>query len=77
MNRTLIVGVEDIGPIPENGEVVRCGPVGAVWQVRWHKLLSGDRIAINLEPYDPHDVPLDATIYELPMSERLAPAIPS
>jgi hypothetical protein len=79
MNRTLIVGIDDLdpAPIPDNGSIVRCGPADAIWSVKWHKLLSGDRVAINLEPVDPHDIPLDGRIdWELPQPIRTAPMAP-
>jgi hypothetical protein len=76
MNRTLLIGIDDLGPIPDRGDIVICGPARAVWTVRWTKLLSDDRVAINLEPKDPADVRLDATVQELPMVP-MAPLIQS
>jgi hypothetical protein len=66
MNQTLVLPVDSIVGAPENGEIVRCGPADAVWEVRWHKFLSGDRIAISLEPKDPNDVDLEAVVTSLP-----------
>jgi hypothetical protein len=64
--QTLTVATSDLERVPFDGEIVRCGPVAAVWQVAGHQFLSGRQVAITLLPFDPHDVPLDLAVIELP-----------
>jgi hypothetical protein len=47
------------------GEFVLCGPVGAVWRVE--RRLESDRgVEFTLVEANPHDVPLDGLVLELP-----------
>lgn len=52
--------------LPKIGEVVRCGPVGAVWEVNGVTQISVVDWRIRLRAIDPHEVPLSASVVELP-----------
>lgn len=55
------------GAPPAGGSFVRCGPAGAVWRVhRFDRLAQGGRLA-ELEPVDPHDVPVASEVREVPL----------
>jgi hypothetical protein len=49
------------------GRVVRCGPAGAIWRVGGIIQEFDDHWDVDLQPMDPHDVPLDYAVVELPM----------
>jgi hypothetical protein len=53
---------------PGVGDIVRAGHAGAVWRVG-QVMIDGPTkaLAVTLEPVDPHDVPLDALVRELPV----------
>lgn len=64
--RFAVVWSEFDGAPPAGGTFVRCGPVDAVWRVHhFDRLVQGGRLA-ELEPVDPHDVPMTAWVRELP-----------
>lgn len=56
------------------GQFAFCGVAGAVWRivksVPYHDVEAGDLRAITLEPVDPHDVPVGASVRELAMPVR-------
>jgi hypothetical protein len=62
--------IEELERIPRNGEIVQANAAGAIWVVKGHELLRGDRVQIALEPWPAHDVPFGHPVLELPNVNR-------